>query len=208
MKKVFFLLPLAAFALADVETRDSGGDNPPTGMLQLYRQVNTLQEEVQALRGMLEEQAFAIQQLLGSDRAPILPAPKLAPTESANDSETDEYKDAMHTLETRNYDQAFAKFNELTERYPTGRFAANSLYWAGEISMLQGKTAEAKKRFSLVLEEHTKHPKAADALLKLGFIAEKEGKVSDARAILIDVKTKYPHSASARLAEARLAKLG
>ena len=66
---------------------------------------------------------------------------------------------------------------------------------------------KAATAFSNVVSQFPGNPKVSDALLKLGIVESEKGNSVAARKYFMDVKSRYPGSAAARIAEARLKQL-
>lgn len=134
------------------------------------------------------------------------PTPTKAPVKAAPTAldEKGTYDYAYDLLQHREYLAALEQFKALLSQYPGGQFTPNAHYWMGEIYLLGGDMAAADKSFATVVEKYPAHTKAADALLKRGNIQYADGHWMEARACFNDVKARFPDTAAARLAEARL----
>ena len=66
----------------------------------------------------------------------------------------------------------------------------------------------AMKSFQDVLSKFPKSNKIPDAMLKIGYVQEKQGKKQDAVATFQDLLKKYPKSKPATLARQKLQTLG
>ncbi|MFA6038252.1 MAG: tol-pal system protein YbgF, partial [Legionellales bacterium] len=85
------------------------------------------------------------------------------------------YQAAYNFLQNKKYPEAIAGFNAYLSAYPKGDYVANSEYWLGEIHLIQHQYPQAEKAFSRVVNDYPAHQKAADALLKLGYVYEASG---------------------------------
>jgi len=121
-------------------------------------------------------------QVAGSVTAPA--ATELPPSGDA-------YKAAMELVRGKKFAEARAAFDEFTKNYPSDPLAVNALYWAGEVSLVEGKTDVAQARFRTIIENHPDHTKVADATYKLGVALERAGKPEEARVYLQTVIDKY-----------------
>lgn len=204
-----------------------------SGQADLFYQLQTLQQEVLELRGMLEEQAHELKRLkqqrlddyVGFDRrlsaligadgdqqssvtAPAGSSSVAASTPAAgNQPQIDEvqsYRSAIDlVLRKKDYSQAILGFQDYLRNFPSGRYAPNSQYWLGEIFLLQGNLEQARSWFSRLLNEYSDHAKAADAAYKLGTVYHKLGDIEKAKQLLKQVAS--GNSNAARLATSYLA---
>ncbi len=172
--------------------------SPPTTLLQFNQRLEALQEEVQQLRGTVEELQNQVRQL---NQRPV--ASHSLPVD-ATSQEKQLYQTASQQLKEKQYDVAKVSLKKLISEYPMGEYTANGYYWLGEVCFIQGNLQEASQAFSSVIQSFPQHAKVADALLKLGYIASAENHASKAKQYFEQVVRQYPSSSAARLAEARL----
>lgn len=196
---------------------------------EMYYQMQLFQQELQQLRGLVEEQAYEIKKLkqqrlddyldldrrlgqLGQGSAAgkntILQTPnEQAPTPRGSESDTtalpDEmkhYRDAMNlVLKERKYDAAVVALTEHLQLYPQGRFAANAQYWLGEVYLQKNELELARDWFSRILGDFPQHSKAPDAQYKLGIIYHKLGDLTTSKNLL--EKVAASDASSSRLAQ-------
>ena len=125
------------------------------------------------------------------------------------------YEAAYAKIRHKQYLPAFTAFQEFLKKFPSGQYAGYAHYWLGEVSLLQwqeGKAdlawlEKAKEAFAHILSKFPDHPKARDALLKLGMIEVEKSNWDGARNYFKDVKQRYPGTAAAGVAESQLKKL-
>lgn len=236
-----------AWGLADVESRSDGRNwsEPPqeqNASLDFLKKMEFLQQEVQELRGKVEEQNYQITQLQEQQKklyldldqrikskstsaqtetsgisldepsdtsapasASAAPPPAAKSANSANEQQV--YQDAYRAIQSKDYDNAIIGFESVINDHPQGKYAPNAYYWLGEIYVTKGKPDLAMHAFSQVYALFPKHPKSADALLKLGLLEYAKGNWQQSADHLSKVKTQFPGTTSAQLAETRLAKL-
>ena len=131
-----------------------------------------------------------------------------APVQPADPAqERDAYQNAFQELKDGRYEQAISAFESFLSRYPAGSYAGNAQYWLGEANYVTRRFQAAESEFKKVLAGHPDSPKVADALLKLGFTYYELGKWDSARSSLNEVKTRFPNTTVAKLAENRLQKM-
>lgn len=182
--------------------------------LELFNQLQVLQQEVSSLRGLLEEQSYEIKRLkqqrledymnldrrvselsqsgvsVGSSEATVSGVSgqgNPVPQVTTGD-ETAEYKAAIDLLlSKKDYDGAVEAFSAYIDKYPNGRFSVNSQYWLGEIALLNGDMGKANTWFSGIVNNHPTHAKYADAQYKLATVLFKQGDQDGARGIFEQV---------------------
>lgn len=190
---------------------NAGASNLQTEM---YFRLQSLQEEVLELRGLVEEQANEIQRLkqqrmddyLDLDRRIGELTRKMgggtagggasgleanaggsAGDDGSRASETEMYREAYELLRNREIDKAIEAFNAYLDEYPRGNFAGNSHYWLGEIYLLNQNLDDAQKWFERLLSEFPDDRKRTDAQYKLGRVYHQQGKNQQAQELLRDV---------------------
>lgn len=216
--------------------------NPPTapagaasnvGLVEIYNRLQQLQNEVQTLRGQVEEQTYLIDnmtkrqrdlymdldrriQQLESGQASQGPASSDlgGPSEPSGSSagspapasgnDQAAYDQAFDLLKSGKYEQAATAFQQFVAQYPNSGYLPNALYWQGEAYYVTRKFDPAMSAFQQVLRDHATHSKAKDALLKVGYIQFENKDWAASRQTLRDVVSKYPGTSAARLAQQRL----
>lgn len=258
-----------AWGLPDVETHSRQGwvhadpskDPAQNPTLDLLKKVEFLQQEVQDLRGKVEEQAYQLGQLKdnqkklyldldkrlqdgspktsaastpastgitidssemafpepkapennsqGNGLGPSIPAPSTLGMASQNEALAEEkaYHQAYHLVQNKDYEGAKNAFRSLVKTFPSGKYTPNAHYWLGEIYMAKGDLSLAFDSFDSVYRHYPQHPKAADALLKLGYVEYAKGQWKRSQELLSQVKNQFPGSTSAQLADARLQRM-
>ncbi|WP_368223965.1 tol-pal system protein YbgF [Aeromonas sp. s4] len=194
---------------------------------ELQQQVDSLQGEVSELRGQLEQQTYQMEQSQERQRqlyqeldkvansqpaaAPATPAatpPAAAANYSTNQDENQAYDAAVNmVLKEKNYDKAIPAFEGFIKQFPNSSYVPNAHYWLGQLMFNKGDRAGAASQFSTVANKYSKSPKRADALLKLGMLAQLDGKKTEAKAFYEQVIKGYPNTSPAQLAKQSLAKL-
>ncbi|MBM7072535.1 tol-pal system protein YbgF [Shewanella sp. 202IG2-18] len=196
--------------------------------LETQQRLEQLQREVQDLRGLNEQQAYQIEQMLQRQRQLYDEISKLqaqpatsavsTSTEAAtntNDvatsttlSETDSYQRAVNlVLKSRTYDEAIPAFQEFIKTYPDSSYAANANYWLGQLLFNKGQLKEAKSAFQTVINKHSDSSKSPNSMMKLGKIAEQQNDKALAARYYRRVLNEYPKSSDAILAKKSLASL-
>jgi len=222
------------------------------GLVDLYLRLEALQQEVQLLRGEVEEQSHIIRGLkqrqqdlyLDIDRrlsqresagvAPVAPTTPVVPTVPATGvpvtptvpvgpqtgtpavtpripvgivdpvAEESAYRAAFNLLKEGRYAPAMSRFRDFIAKYPASGYADNAQYWIGEANYVTRAFEQAIVEFKAVLDNYPASTKQADALLKLGYSYHELKDTTNAVAILNTLRTRFPSSTAARLAEKRL----
>lgn len=200
---------------------------------QMYFQVQSLQQEVLELRGLVEEQAYELKRLkqqrlddylsldkrltaLSGGRASSAsdeaagPSPTTAGSSVGgagiqSQDELQRYRSAIDlALRQKDYDKAATAFNQYLQDFPQGTYAPNSQYWLGEIYLKQGGLEQARDWFGRLLSDYPDHAKAPDAAYKLGTVYDQLGDKAKARSLLNQVIADSPNTNAARLAKSYL----
>ena len=203
---------------------------------ELFYQLQVLQQEVQELRGMVEEQSHQINRLARDQQEQYLdldrrmqsvranaqqPAAVATPnpgsaggtgsqrtsTAPATGSERDAYTSAFDLMKARQFDASADAFNQLVVDYPNGVYTANAFYWLGELYLAKNEMEKARQSFVQVTNLYADHQKAPDSLYKLGVVYHRLGDDQRAREYLNRTRTEYPQSSAAGLAQTYLAEL-
>lgn len=182
----------------------------------MLMRIESLQQEVQQLRGRLEEQDHALQALqrqqrelyLDTDRRLSRLEQTTGGSSSSDVSESMEpvadeaeergaYQKAFDLLRDLRYDQATTAFRRFLERYPDGRYAHVAQYWIGEASYAQRDFTGAIAAYERLIHAHPASPKVAEAMLKIGASHHELGDHAAARKVLNDLIAKHPNTTEA-----------
>lgn len=118
------------------------------------------------------------------------------------------YQQAFELLKTGGYNQARAAFNDFVVRFPNSAYADNAQYWLGETYYVERQFAPAIAEYEKLVQNYPQSQKLSHALLKIGYSYSELGQIDKARAALQELKSRYPGTAAARLAEERLQRIG
>ena len=117
------------------------------------------------------------------------------------------YAFAYELLEKQSYTEAMQAFLGFAQTFEDSEHLPNAHYWIGEIYLLGGDLNAADASFELVTSRYPDHPKAADALLKRGYVQYTLEDWTMAKAFFNDVKARFEGTSAARLAQARLVQM-
>ena len=206
-------------------------------LVELSQKVESLTNEVRALRGELEvvqnENAELRKQQVAAladfDRrlaatgahaavaaaAPPVAAPPVAtpPVESAPppvvETTTPEqrYGRAFDALKAGDYAASIAGMRDFIARHPDHPLADNAYYWLGQTHYLNRDYVQAIEAFASVGSKSPDSAKAPDALLKRGLSEVELKRIEAARRSFNDLIARYPASEAARLAREQLQRL-
>lgn len=205
----------------------------PSQLAQLFSLVQRLQQEVNQLRGQVEDQAHRLERLgreqqeryLDLDRrlagtssaqaTPTAPseaepagAGALAGTPSAAPTTEQGAYQAAYTLLDRGEFQAAAQAMErVIEDYPNGQYTANAFYWLAELHRRNGDLENARQALVQVITLYPDHGKIPDALFKVGVVYAELDDAERARGYLEQVVREHPTTTAASLAKDYLAEL-
>lgn len=114
------------------------------------------------------------------------------------------YRAAFALLQNGQYAEASRAFDAFLQRWPSGTYAPNAVYWLGESYYVTQNYAFALEQFQALRQQWPTHDKASGALLKAGMahqgLRQMVQAERDYRAVIAD----YPGSDVARIAGDRL----
>ncbi len=201
---------------------------------EILGRMEQLQVELQQLRGVVEEQAYAITQLkkrqnniyadldqrmqnVSSGQNPTQPeampvqiAPPVKPADLPTESSSNEkqqYQDAYDTLRNGHNTKAIADFNAFLSAYPNGEYADNAQYWLGEAYKVVKDVNSAREAFNRLVANYPNSTKVPDALYKLGVIEMDQNNPVKARDYFTKVTVGYPGTTAAHLANKKIQQL-
>jgi tol-pal system protein YbgF len=195
--------------------------------LRMAQQLQTLLDEVSELRGVTETHSYQLDEILQRQRdlyqeidrrvsaiqqpaasnSPAMPVdtPVATSSYSSDVSENDAYDKAVNmVLKDRRYDAAIPEFESFIQAYPNSIYAPNAHYWLGQLLFNNNELAKAKTHFERVVNNFSQSNKVADALLKLGQVAERENKKDVALRYYRQLVDKHATATSAKLAQDRI----
>ena len=191
-------------------------------LLELAQQLQSLQTEVRALRGSLEELQFqndkgkAQQRDLYADLDKRVKAIEDGTRSLAGDqvggaalpvpggSDRANYQAAFDMLKAGEYDKATTAFQQFLVAFPQSPLADNAQYWLGESYYVTRNYDEALKAFRVVVERYKESRKLPDAWLKIGYCQYEIKNWKAARDALTRVGKDFPDSSAAPEAAKRL----
>lgn len=192
----------------------------------IQRQLDLMQQEVNQLRGSVEEHSYKLEQILQRQRELYVEidnrmqslssqpgeASTLAAATDTDETpavralgEDDAYDRAVNLiLREKRYDEAIPEFEAFLQQYPGSSYAANAHYWLGQLLFNKQQWSESSVHFEKVVNDYPDSNKGADSLLKLGMIAQNQSNLARAQQLFEQVIRDYPESSARKLAEPRL----
>ncbi|ALO35209.1 tol-pal system protein YbgF [Colwellia sp. MT41] len=225
----------SAVLIEQLSTLSRKLDSRNKAQVNIQRQLDQLQREVNELRGITELHTHKLGQVLERQRelyqeidrrvnevlvstskpASVAHRPSMsintavnAGSYSDNLTENEAYDRALNlVLKDKRYQQAILEFKGFNKHFPNSSYAPNAHYWLGQLLFNQGELAQASQEFIIVVNQHKESSKRPDALLKLAIVAQKQKDNKKAIARYQQLLVEYPESTAAKLAKPRLASL-
>lgn len=192
----------------------------------LQQQLDTMQTEVNELRGSIELHNYQLERILDRQRELYAEIDKrmssiatVAPSASSpledsvsqgssatlSENENEAYDKAVNLiLKDKLYDQAIPAFQSFLKNYPNSSYASNAHYWLGQLLFNKQDWVGASAQFQALVSKYSDSNKRADALLKLGITEIERANSARAKQLWEQVVKEYPDSPSSKLAEKRL----
>jgi tol-pal system protein YbgF len=179
--------------------------------------INTLSQEMEALRSSLASMAAAVQtaqsQVPVDPNAPIDPTAPAATTPSPLPSTiglspTRMYETAMADYASGQWSLAITGFDQFLKAFPKSEMADDAQYFIGETYYASAKYPEAIAALNEVIQNYANGNRTADAYYRRGSAQERMKDVDAARESWEFVIKNYPDSDAARLAKQNLDRIG
>ena len=203
MKFIFAALISASFFLESQEV--DAGDI-------LFLKVQVLESEISSLRSELEAQAYLIDKPLienqtklvidNSSNNEAVAADNTFRFEGINDEQSiDEvYEQAISQLNDKNFEEAKRSFVYLADNFTDDEKIPLSLFWLGEISLLESDLEKSETFFQLLAINHPDHWRTPLAHKKIADILMMSGELDAAKIKYQFVVQTYPNNAASSLA--------
>jgi len=178
----------------------------------LFLKIQELEGELASLRSELESQAYLIEKLLNEEPnqldnnisadTEINSEISTFRFEGINDSKSiDEvYDQAIFELNDKDFQAAKKSFNYLANNFSDDEKIPLSLFWLGEISLLESSLEESEKFFQRLASDFPDHWRAPLAHKKIGDILMMSGALGAAKIKYQFVVQTYPENAASSLA--------
>ena len=178
----------------------------------LFLKIQELEGELASLRSELESQAYLIEKLLSEEsnqddnRIPIDNTSESQLNtfrfEGINDIKSiDEvYDQAIFELNEKDFEAAKQSFNYLANNFNDDEKIPLSLFWLGEILLLESNLEESEKFFQRLASDFPDHWRAPLAHKKIGDILMMSGEPNAAKIKYQFVVQTFPENAASSLA--------
>ena len=192
----------------------------------LQQQLDTMQQEVNELRGSIELHNYQLERILDRQRELYAEIDKrmsgvsntstVTPTVASNSgqqasggalsaNENEAYDKAVNLiLKDKLYDQAIPAFQSFLQTFPNSSYASNAHYWLGQLLFNKQDWAGASAQFQVLVSKYPDSNKRADALVKLGITEIERSNAARAKQLWEQVIKEFPDSPSSKEAEKRL----
>ena len=202
--KLFFAVLLSTPLFIESQEVDAGDI--------LFLKVQELEGEISALRSELESQAYLIDKLLNENQSKVeinntvdtqaQVAENSFRFEGINDGQSiDEvYEQAISQLNNKNFEDAKKSFVYLADNFSDDEKIPLSLFWLGEISLLESNLEQSETFFQLLAVNHPDHWRSPLAHKKIGDILMMSGELGAAKIKYQFVVQTYPNNAASSLA--------
>ena len=201
--KLFFAVLLSTPLFIESQEVDAGDI--------LFLKVQELEGEISALRSELESQAYLIDKLLNENQSKVeinntadtqaQVAENSFRFEGINDGQSiDEvYEQAISQLNDKNFEDAKKSFVYLVDNFSDDEKIPLSLFWLGEISLLESDLEKSETFFQLLAVNHPEHWRTPLAHKKIADILMMSGEPDAAKIKYQFIVQTYPNNAAASL---------
>lgn len=196
-------------------------------MLDFSSRDQRLQDELQALRGEVEDLGHRLQmgtappselQAASAPGAagqvpPPLPAPPVSavtpvpPAEGKVEDVRMAYQKAFAVLKEGRYADAVGQLRQFQSAHADSEFGDDAQYWLGEALLMTRDLNGAREAFQKLIESYPQSAKVPDAGFKLGVVEYDAQQWAAARKQFEDVRARFPGSRAAASADSHLQKM-
>jgi len=177
----------------------------------LFLKVQELESEISVLRSELEVQAYLIDKIVSETQTKAInndPENLVSASENTfrfegiNDGQSIEevYQQAILELNDKNFLDAKKYFSYLADNFSDDEKIPLSLFWLGEISLLESNLDESENFFQLLAINHPEHWRTPLAHKKIGDILMMSDEPGAAKIKYQFVVQTYPSNAASSLA--------
>lgn len=104
-------------------------------------------------------------------------------------------------LQREEYQRSIQQFDQYLAQYPDGRFVTNAYYWKGQAFVNLSMFTEARDNFEVIITQYPDGRKIEDAMYSLGTVYHRLGDNTRSRQLLQDVRSRFPNTSAANLAD-------
>ncbi len=178
----------------------------------LFLKIQELESEIADLRNRIESQNFLIEKLIQEsfdnqvdnkeDEIEELTLNSDIRFEGIDDLRSKEqiYDSAIEALESQNFERAFNLYKYFVDNFNDEEKRPLSLFWLGEISMINNDLENAKVFFMELISKYPSHYRIPLSHKKIGDIYLKSSQTENAREKYNFVVREYPNNTASSLA--------
>lgn len=133
-----------------------------------------------------------------------IPIDKTTGSVSIDEGIEREYQRAFAFMKQSRYGEAIKALNSFLKKYPDSIYSDKAQYWIAEALYVERRYESAIQEYKKLLVSYPDSQRVPQSLLKIGYSYQESGQIDMARQWYIDVKKRFPGTASSRLAEERL----
>ena len=204
-KVTLFLLIFGSIASEAEDNQDLKNDI-------LFLKIQELEGEIASLRSELESQGYLLEKLLSEE---IVKLDNLSNDDNLSSSETESfrfegindsksieevYDEAITNLNEKDFYNAKQSFNYLADNFDDQEKIPLSLFWLGEISLLESNLEESEQFFQRLAANYPDHWRTPLAHKKIGDILMMSGELNAAKIKYQYVIQSFPENSASSLA--------
>ena len=178
----------------------------------LFLKIQELEGEIASLRSELESQGYLLEKLLSEE---IVQLDNLSNNDNLSSSETESfrfegindsksieevYDEAITNLNEKDFNNAKQSFNYLADNFDDQEKIPLSLFWLGEISLLESNLEESEQFFQRLAANYPDHWRTPLAHKKMGDILMMSGELNAAKIKYQYVIQSFPENSASSLA--------
>ena len=178
----------------------------------LFLKIQELEGEIASLRSELESQGYLLEKLLSEE---IVQLNNLSSNDNLSSSETESfrfegindsksieevYDEAITNLNEKDFNNAKQSFNYLADNFDDQEKIPLSLFWLGEISLLESNLEESEQFFQRLAANYPDHWRTPIAHKKMGDILMMSGELNAAKIKYQYVIQTFPENSASSLA--------
>ena len=178
----------------------------------LFLKIQELEGEIASLRSELESQGYLLEKLLSEE---IVKLDNLSNDDNLSSSETESfrfegindsksieevYDEAITNLNEKDFYNAKQSFNYLADNFNDQEKIPLSLFWLGEISLLESNLEESEQFFQRLAANYPDHWRTPLAHKKIGDILMMSGELNAAKIKYQYVIQSFPENSASSLA--------
>lgn len=208
----------------DTSRQSSSAGTSTTPSWDSYSQMQQMQQDLQNLRGQVEQMSHELETMRKQERERYLDLdlrinqlrsggaaatstdePVVAGNQAVGSDQVaqdkDVYDKASQLRRDSKFSESIAMMEDLLKRSPNGPYAPYCEYWLGEMYMVltPPDMGAAKRHFINLIASYPDHVKVPDAMYKLGKLFALQGEADKAKSTLNALIKKYPNKSAAKL---------